>query len=422
MAISKTNSTHYLKKKYPDAVKYAMGESYGKFLAMVRKKTDGLGEGLDIGVEHGRLPSTGADFDKAQTLAGSQKPANKKFSVTEVTHYTIARITGQIIRKTKAGDSGIFKAALNNKSRTAFNTEIHCLSRAVYDTGYGVIGRIASGGVSSATVTLDNKEDAINFDVGMEVGFVDGSGGDETAAMRDSGAALGVASVDRSAGTVTFDANVSTVSGAAALDYLVRDGDRGTGSSPTKLMPSGLKGWCPDSVASSGDSFFGVDRYTDVTRLAGHRIGGLNKTVREAFIDATFEVMNDGATVTTIFCHPAKFGQLAKDVEAQKLFNATSFKSYKAELSIPGAKVMTPYGEVNIIPDAYCPVDRAWALDLSTIELRSEGTWPDFLTFDDGNFITVDGADQGEVRVGGDMQLVCYSPNRMCLVNFDSAT
>ena len=419
MAISKANSTQWLKRVYPEKVRMLMGDSYGKLLAMVRKSGKGFGESLDIGVEHGRLPSTGADFAKTQALATSTAPANKKFAVVETTHYTLARIQGNIIRKTKAGSDGIFKEVLGNKSRSAFNTEAHAISRGVYSQGYGTIGRI--GSISTDTITLTNEEDAINFDIDMEVALTDGSGDDESAIMRDTGTALKVIAVDRSAGTVQLESVVSTITGAAAGDYIVRDGDRAITAQPAKLMPSGLEAWNPRTVAASGDLHFGVDRFSDVTRLAGHRLNALDMTEREAYIKATFKVMNDGATVSTIFTHPARFEKFALDLEGSKLFNAVNFKSSVAQVSIPGAEVMTSYGMVRIIPDSYCPFDLSFAAELDYLELRSEGSWPDFLTFDDGNFITVDGADQGEVRVGGDLQFVNYKPNCACLIKHDTA-
>ncbi len=420
MAVSKALTTQYLKRLYPDKVRMLMGEKSGKLLAMMKRNPKGFGESYDVGVEYGRLVSSGADFTKTQALASSGAPAGKKFAVTEVTHYTMARITGNIVRKANSsGNDGIFKEVLTVKSKKAFNTEIHRASRAVYEAGYGIVGVIGASGITTDTITLADKEDAVNFDIGMVVFLVANTG--ESAASRNSGTTITVLAVDRSAGTVQFTAGVvATIGAAADGDFIVVDGDRGTGATPTKLVMSGVKAWIPASVAATGDSHFGVDRASDPTRLAGWRVAGLGKSIRESFIDASYLVQNDADVFSHIFTHPANFASLAKELEGSKLFTAADFKT-KAGIGIRGAMLQAEeIGEVAIIPDRYCPKKKSFCLDMETWELRSEGTWPQFMTFgDQGDLMTVDAADQAEVRVGGDLNVVCHAPMNNCIINHD---
>lgn len=422
MALNKANINHFLKRVYPRKVLDEQSDKVGKLLAMMPRNSRGFGESYDVGIEYGRLVSSGADFTKTQTLASSTAPQGKKFANAEVTHYTLARITGNVVRKARAGNDGMFKEALTSKGRKVFATEVHRMSRAIYEAGYGVIGQVGSitnGDATNDLIVLKYRQDVINFDEDMVIGLVINTG--KSAAMRDSGDTTTVARVDRALGYVYCDDNVVTkINGAAPDDYIAIDGDRGTGATPTKIMPDGLEAWVPPTAPGGSDSFKGINRSSDVTRLAGWRLGAKNKTVRESFMEGPYLVQEDITSFMTIFTNPARFKELALDIESSKVFHREVFQSAVAKIGIKGAVIEHEMGELRVIPDPYCPYAYSWGLDLSYWELRSEGPWPDFLTFDDGNMITVDAADQAEIRGGGDMNMVCRNPGAQII--FDHLT
>lgn len=102
------------------------------------------------------------------------------------------------------------------------------------------------------------------------------------------------------------------------------------------------------------------------------------------------------------------------------MFTAETFKT-SLGIGIRGAMLQAEeIGEVAIIPDRYCPKKKSFCLDMETWELRSEGTWPQFMTFgDQGDLMTVDASDQAEVRVGGDLNVVCTAPMNNAIINHD---
>lgn len=421
MALNKTNVNHFLKRIYPRQVLDIQSDKIGRLLAMMPRSSKGFGESYDVGVEQGRLVASGADFTKTQALASSTAPGGSKFVNTEVTHYSLARITGNVVRKARAGNDGMFKEALTIKGRKVFATEVHRMSRAIYEAGYGVIGQI--GSITNATGTNDRivlkyRQDAINFDKDMVIGLTTNTG--KSAAMRDSGDTTTVVAVDRANGYVDIADNLtSKITGAANNDFIVVDGDRGTGASPTKLVVDGLEAWIPPTTPTA-TLFKNVDRSVDPVRLGGWRLACASLSVREAFLRGPYLVQEDIQSFMTIFCNPARFQAFALDVESGKIFTEETFKSGKAGIGVNGAIIKHELGEVRIIPDPYCPYSYSWGLDLDTWELRSEGPWPDFLTFDDGNMITVDAADQAEIRGGGDVNIVCSNPGANII--FDHAT
>lgn len=119
------------------------------------------------------------------------------------------------------------------------------------------IGKIATGGVSTDTVTLTRKEDVRNFERGTVIQFSTTiSGG----TVKDEAT---VERVNPGARTVTFTEDVSGF--AAADDFLFLNGeyDFALKSFDDYVLPA---------APSSSDVMFGLDRFKDVERLGGVRI------------------------------------------------------------------------------------------------------------------------------------------------------
>ena len=419
MALNKTNATHFLRRTYPKKTRDLYSTKAGKLWAMLPRTYEGFGESYDVGMEFGGLNGAGADFTKARARAAASGASGVKFAVTELPYYSFAQISGNLMRKAKASGEGMIKDRLIKASERAYRAFNHRMSRYCYGNGYTPLGTIASTTTLASTILeLANVEDAINFEVNDVIGFAPDL---STSAMRNSGATLTVTKVDRNLGKVTVSANISTVTGTAVGDYIFVDGDRGTGAAPTRVLPMGVGGWNPATAPGGSDSFFGVNRSTDEVRLAGWRMGGLNKTPRVAVLDGIFQILNDRAESATVFMHPRQMRDIARDIESNKFWSSADLPSAIAGVSIKGAKWMTEWGEVNMVSDAYAPVNEIRILDLDTWEYRGEGNFPDYLTFDDGNVITLESADAGELRVGGDFELICHDPKRNLVIDMTVA-
>lgn len=420
MAMNKTNASHFLKRTYPKKTRDIQATRKGKLWAMIPRSTEGFGESYDVGMEYGGLVGVGADFTKARNRSIATGASGSKFAVTEKSFYSFAHIDGNLMRKAKAGSEGMIKDRLVKASERAFEAFNHRMSRYCYGDGYTPLGVISSDTTLASTViVLTRPEDAINFKVN-DVLFLapDAS----TSAARNSGATVTVSKVDRNLGRLTITTTLSTtIAAAAAGDLIFVDGDRGTGAAPTRLQPLGVDGWNPFTAPGGSDSFFGVNRSNDEVRLAGWRMGGLNKTERQATLEALYQVQNDGAEFVTFVMHPKRMREIAKDIEGNKFWSSVDLPSAVAGISIKGAKWMTEWGEVTMIADPYCPSNIIRGMDLSTWSYRSEGPMPDFLTFDDGNLITIEASDQGELRVGGDFELVCEHPPANIVIDMDQA-
>lgn len=420
MAMNKTNASHFLKRTYPKKTRDIQATRKGKLWAMIPRSTEGFGESYDVGMEYGGLVGVGADFTKARARSVANGASGSKFAVTEKTFYSFAHIDGNLMRKARASSEGMIKDRLVKASERAFEAFNHRMSRYCYGDGFTPLGVVSSDTTLASTVIqLTRPEDAINFKVNDVIFLAPDA---SASAARNSGATVTVSKVDRNLGklTITTTLNV-TIAAAAAGDLIFVDGDRGTGAAPARVQPLGLDGWNPFTAPGGSDSFFGVNRSNDEVRLSGWRMGGLNKTERQATLEALYQVQNDGAEFVTFVMHPKRMREIAKDIEGNKFWSSVDLPSAVAGISIKGAKWMTEWGEVNMIADPYCPSNIIRGLDLSCWSYRSEGPMPDFLTFDDGNLITIEASDQGELRVGGDFELVCEHPPANIVIDMDQA-
>jgi hypothetical protein len=113
----------------------------------------------------------------------------------------------------------------------------------------------------------------VNFEVGQNLVDYTYTGGVISAISTSTGY---VQAVDRSAGVLTIvasavDASWATVGNALGVYGDIQAGAVNTG---TSLCMSGLAAWIPSVTPGNTDSFWGVNRSFDPTRLAGLRSNG----------------------------------------------------------------------------------------------------------------------------------------------------
>src|SRR5690606_18914680 len=133
------------------------------------------------------------------------------------------------------------------------------VSQALYGTGTGVVGYIASGSGVTTTVQLEEGQ-ASNFEAGEYVGLSD----DDGATLRGAPAYAEVLAVDRANDVLTFTDLGTSISGAASGDAFVNRGNLNS-------VVTGLGGWLPASNPTS-TPFWSVNRTVDPVRLAGSRV------------------------------------------------------------------------------------------------------------------------------------------------------
>jgi hypothetical protein len=403
-----------------DVAKEVYRPSRLKSLALAKRpllnwlsKTEKMGgQGYVVPVWYENPQSVGASL--SAVITNQENTRQERFFVSDdefCAMYGVVAIEGKALLGTRSDMMSYLKAK-DMQVQGMVSQLGKRLHESLYGDGNGYLARIGSiTNANPAVITFTNKSDVNFFGIGQELVADDTATG---ASPRDSGASYGVTKVDRSAGTVTLDANAVTTSSWAADDYLFIEGDDGT----TYAKVTGLAGWLPLSSPSSSDSFFTVNRSLHATRLAGHRIDSSGQEIKQSLHQLVTRIAEgEAGNPDTIFIHP-----LAGDVLADQLGAKAETLKYgqKGEMEFSGFRLNHFIcGPMDFIYDYACPVNRAYVLRKDTWELLHMGDLP-HLVQDDGN-IALRGSTTDDIQIRGRWfaQLVCNNPgaNGVCSIS-----
>ena len=373
-----------LKQHYTDEKIENMVYKDNPFLAMISKYEDFGGENLKLPVKYGLPMGRSATF--ADAVSNKSASQLKAFLLTRKADYAIASIANETIEASK-GNANAFIEAATFEIDGAIEAATRSLAIALYGDGsgqIGVVGSLATTTASNDTVTLATIQDITNFEVGMQLNF-------------------GTATTNKEISTINRDTGVillSAASGATATEAIYVDGDK-----DNKL--TGLGGWLPSSAPGSTDSFFGVNRSSDSTRLGGIRFDGSSLPIEEALIGAAARVAREGGKPDVCFINYNNFADLEK-----ALGSKVSYVDVKVnpEIGFRGILVHGPRGPIKVVPDQNCPNGVAYMLQMDVWKLYSLGKAPKILDSDGLKFLRESTADAVEARVGYYAQLGCRAP------------
>lgn len=368
------------------------------FLAMVRKNTDFGGKYKPVPIITGASQSRSSSFANAQ---GNQSPVQiESFFLTRASDYSIAQIDNQTMLASRT-DKMSFLEGSKVLIDGAITSITLSLSSALFRSGTGSIGQIASIGVASAgSIVLQDVNSIVQFEVNM---VLQSSATDGSVPL----AALGyVISVDRSAGTLVVSTSYGGASalpaGWAATQFLLVQGD-----SNAKIK--GLLAWLPTIAPSNTDNFFGVNRSVDSTRLAGVRYDGSAQPIEEALIDSSSLLAREGGKPDVAIMSYASYSALEKSLGAKVVY--IDLKASVNDISFRGIEVNGANSRIKCFPDRNCPSKQCFLLTMKSWCLESLGDAPQILRYGDGlEMLRVYNADAGEVRIAYYANLSCNAP------------
>ena len=227
---------------------------------------------------------------------------------------------------------------------TGFRNISNDLALDLFGDASGVRGQYS--GISTGVITLSNAAQVVNFEIGMSLVSFSISGSTYT---QSTSAAVGyVIAVNRSAGTVTVSATAGGAAGtptnwSTSFPYLGVEGDVafGTISATTSYKKiSGLGAWIPTTAPGSSDSFWGVNRSADVTRLGGVRFDGSAETIEEALIDGASLVAREGGSPDMCFMPFASWAALEKSLGSKVQY--VDVKHEEADIAFAGIRIHAP--------------------------------------------------------------------------------
>lgn len=390
------------------------------FLALVPKNESPggfAGKYIPVPLIYGTPQGRSATFATAQ---GNQTaPQLASFFVYRVSNYQLVTITNELLEATK-DNAGAFIDEAKLNMDTGFRNISNDLALDLYSAANGVRGQLAS--ISTGVITLTDSNTVVNFEVGMSLVSFSISG---TTYTQSTSAAVGyVIAVNRSTGTVTVSATQGGAAGtptnwSASFPNLAVEGDVSFGAHAVQtayLKVSGLQAWLPSTSPSASESFWGVDRSTDVTRLAGVRFDGSSETIEEALIDASSLVAREGGQPDMCFMNFSSYSALEKSLGSKVQY--VDVKHEEADIAFAGIRIHAPYGPITVIPDRNCPALKAFLLQMDTWKLRSLGKAPHILTYglEGLEGLRVGNSDALEIRIGYYGNLICNAPGWNCVV------
>ena len=412
VSIDLTTFQEALKYKYsPDRLKL-MGYRDNPWFAICPKRTDFGGRSMLMPMYFAGGRGYGYTIADSKTNQGEAELA--QFAITRTKAYSVAEVEREAL-KASVGDPHAWLEA-----RTALMDErvyemTRGLARAMYGSGSGSLGTIGSiqenDAIDETTDTttdlikLANPEDVVRFEVGMYVGSATG----ETGAVNDDLYLL-VQDVDRANGWITVVGTTQGTTNWDPGDHLFEQSFAHDNTSYKELR--GLAAWNPSSAPAAGESFFGVDRSRDSTRLAGCRYDGSSQSVHEAIIDAGTLMYREGGKPTICLVNPAQAAEVSKALQGQAEYDVV--RSSDGVVGFDALKVRTGAGAVRLVSDPNCPVASAHMLDPSACTLWTLGETIELIDDDGQVLLRKATTDDFEVRFAMYGQFVVRRPKDLC--------
>jgi len=404
-------STAILKRKYPKGKLPDSTFSQFQNMAMLDKSTDFTGEDEAVVLQTENPQGIGVTIADAQ--ASMEQGTYKRFILTRVEMFAVARIKGQAAEAAVMRNDGSLVDLWNNETsslETAFLKQHEVYS---FGNGSGVLGQLNGGVVTGTTLTLLEPADAINFDLNMWVEGVS----DATLSPTVRTGSAKITGIDRKNGVLTTSANWNTlITTIGVNDYLVRKSLHAAAG--TAYVPWGYQAWVVGT--STPGTFLGLDRNTDPVRLAGQSqlfTGGT--PMEEAIVDADAQIgmqwMSKSKKVLIV--NNRDGANLKKQLGTKVQYDRVS--SNVAGISFKTVEVEGDTGPISIMFNPFCPRKKAFLLTMDSWKLRGLGPVPHLQNYDKNDFLRVATDDAVEARFVSYLNMKCTLPvGQFLLSNF----
>lgn len=403
MSLNLGNYDNMIKVHYASGPVLNMATAKNKALGLIQKRNRKTQAGGKYWFQPIQVSLPGGDsIDFATAMAATNNNSGYGgFAVTRKSHYRLAKVDNQTIEATADGDMDAFEPAFDEFDRN-IEAEGNYLNFRMFRGQSGHFARMTNSTFATPIMTLDDPSGVwavVKGDV-IQLSTTPGTGAVETGTLT-------VASVQRSAGTITFTANISTgIATAAQNDYVFKQGDYGVGAA------SGFADWVPD-VAPTSTAFYGQDRSVEPELLGGLRVDGTTGApVHEILVDMIVQADNIGGEPDVVFANPLALGSLTKQLDGKwVIMKGEEYGGKTAEIGYKGWQVNLEGHEVTIFSDRTCQAKRLWMLQLDTWTMFSAGMAPGFLQKRAASIIKVsEGSDGYEARVGEYYNYSCKGP------------
>jgi hypothetical protein len=419
------NQIAALKELYKDDKEYMKDLVYKEnpLFALLPKdeSPDGFaGKYIPVPLEYGVPQGRSHSFTNAQ---GNQTPTQlASFFVYVIQDYQLVTITNLLMEQTKT-NAGAFVDAAKLQMDGGFRSLTNNIAFELFGDGSGTRGAIGAGSSNPSAdvyiIPLANIQSVVNFEVGMTlVNYLYAAG----SISAISASTASITAVDRANGIITVLSSAVDASWNTTGNSLGVQGDiiAGLVNTGTSVCLSGLAAWIPIASPSGTDSFWGVNRSADATRLGGLRYNASSFTIEEGLTNALAFANREGAKPDLCIMDFASYAALVNSLGAKVMY--VQVKHDEVEVAFDGIVFQSAYGRVTILADRSCPAQTAYVLTMATWKLRSLGKVPHILTYGMEGLegLRVGNADALEIRIAYYGNLICSAPGFNMVVSLSS--
>lgn len=319
---------------------------------------------------------------QSATTARTQQSAatyGKLFSAFQLTELEILA---------SQNEKGAFEPAGVVKMFASCEAARKMMAACAYGSGFGEIGKVQGAVAPAATDMVVDDSTLVKMDVGTVFSVTDGSVGLPSDPLLGAPATYTVTKIDSDGtgvNTVTFTPGAIAGTGFADQAWIEINGGR-SGSTP--YMPIGLGAIIPywfnrttaDWTTYIGTSFFGVDRSTAVTRLAGGfvlRNTGAGEKRYQAITRAIKLARRQGSEADLVVMNDNDYSSVVNELEADRNFwqalntgDKGSTNEVVVGMEQMGYQQATSWVK-TVIDDPYCPCFIAYVLEMRTVRFVS---------------------------------------------------
>lgn len=370
------------------------------FFAKLKKTTDFGGKVEQVAFQYGSPQGRGAAF--AVGLGNVTASVYDAVSITRAKDYAFAQITGEMIDAASKDQYSLLNG-MKREIDNAIYTAARSIANSLFGAGGGARGQVdASTSLGTPNLVLKDINTVVNFEKNMVLNL---AATDGTSGAKRTGT-LTIIGVNRDTGVLTMSGNITAgVAAAASQDYIFQNGD----FEATKSMLTGLAGWIPFVAPVGGDNFFGLDRSSDPTRLAGLRFSSTaGGPIEETLIKCAARLVREGGNPDFVIMNPLDYANLVVALGSKVIIQDEKLPD--AQVGFRALKIQGPKQPMDVVCDINCPTGFFYMLTMKTWQFKSLLGAPRILNADGLTMARDATTDSYILRVGYYGNLICDAP------------
>lgn len=384
------------------------------FWGWLNKTEDFFGEDQKVTIKYVNPQGRSKTFSKSQDNAKAGRAV--RMSITRKSDYATCYLSSETI-EAAANDKGAIYRALDPEIEGAMSNLLHSLQIDLPRNGGGTRGQLNAaptvpGGGAYDYIVLKSARDSKNFEVNqvLKAGTTNGV---SATTFRSTPSTATVVAIDRSRsdGTSRLYFAAGTFSGTnwTTNDYLNVEGDIDATSLTGKAV-KGVDAWIPYTAPSAGESFNGVDRTTDVDRLAGLRKDCSLLSIENGIITLAQEISDAGGDPDTCWVSPRRWGELEISLGSKVRYDVVRGSGEMAQYGWRAITLSTDSGDIKVCADRGFSDTYFYLLKKETWRFHSLGQAPRAIKTDGNELLRVSNADDVEFRAVYRGDLICDAP------------